>query len=310
MTGLSTKQETMIKKHLTTTALTHLGAILLIVGGGFTAAALAEDTPTTDLFGFTEGADIADPGEFGFAVELEGAFGARPSPYNELTGTIEATIGVTDWFEMTPFLSIASTRLREEFGEPTRSATGVAGLGAGFKFNLLDRDQTGFGLAFKAAPFFTWFDEGEAVRGRGYGGEFALMLDRAFIPGQLYGGLNVTFETARFRESGFDEDGMRNPWEPGSELGFSAALSTRVAQDVFLGGEVAYLRAYESAGLDRFAGEALFVGPTLFMPVSENVELAAGFSSQVWGRPQGGGARLDVENFNRHRARLMLAVTF
>lgn len=300
----------MFKKHLTTTALTHLGAILLIAGAGLTAPALAEDTPTTDLFGFTEGADIADPGEFGFAVELEGAFGARPSPYNELTGTVEATIGVTDWFEMTPFLSIASTRLREEFGEPTRSATGVAGLGAGFKFNLLDRNQTGFGLAFKAAPFFTWFDEGEAVRGRGYGGEFALMLDRAFIPGQLYGGLNVTFETARFRESGFDEDGMRNPWEPGSELGFSAALSTRVAQDVFLGGEVAYLRAYESAGLDRFAGEALFFGPTLFMPVSENVELAAGFSSQVWGRPQGGGARLDVENFNRHRARLMLAVTF
>ncbi|MGY6569531.1 MAG: hypothetical protein ACXIVE_11110 [Salinarimonas sp.] len=300
----------MIKKHLTTTTLTHLGAILLIAGAGFNAPALAEDTPTTDLFGFTEGADIADPGEFGFAVELEGAFGARPSPYNELTGTVEATIGVTDWFEMTPFLSIASTRLREEFDEPTRSATGVAGLGVGFKFKLLDRDQTGFGLAFKAAPFFTWFDEGEAVRGRGYGGEFALMLDRAFIPGQFYGGLNVTFETTRFRQSGFDEDGMRHPWEPSSELGFSAALSTRIAQGVFLGGEVAYLRAYESAGLDRFAGEALFVGPTLFMPVSENVELSAGFSSQVWGRPQGGGARLDLDNFNRHRARLMLAVSF
>jgi hypothetical protein len=136
------------------------------------------------------------------------------------------------------------------------------------------------------------------------------MLDREFAPDRLFGALNLTYEFSRFRPRGFDEDGVRLPWESASEFGVSAALSTRVWDYFFLGAEAAYLRSYQRTGLNRFAGEAIFLGPTFYVLLSENVELAGALSTQVWGREAGANGRLDLVNFNRHQAKLSLAIAF
>jgi hypothetical protein len=78
----------------------------------------------------------------------------------------------------------------------------------------------------------------------------------------------------------------------------------------FLGGEARYLRQYEGIGLQEFAGQALFIGPTAYFQLSSRSRLTAAWSIQAWGRPAGSNAALDLVNFERHRARLVFGVNF
>ena len=40
-----------------------------------------------------------------------------------------------------------------------------------------------------------------------------------------------------------------------------------------IGGEVRYLRKYDGIGLEEFAGQALFAGPTAYLQLSERSRL-------------------------------------
>ena len=62
--------------------------------------------------------------------------------------------------------------------------------------------------------------------------------------------------------------------------------------------------------LNNFAGQALFVGPILFANVNHKLALVAAFSAQVTGRTAGGAGRLDLENFERYRAKLKAVIHF
>jgi hypothetical protein len=78
----------------------------------------------------------------------------------------------------------------------------------------------------------------------------------------------------------------------------------------FVGGEARYLRKYEGIGLDEFAGQALFVGPTAHFRLSERSRLTLAWSVQAWGRSARSGLALDLVDFERHQARLVFGVNF
>ena len=78
----------------------------------------------------------------------------------------------------------------------------------------------------------------------------------------------------------------------------------------FIGGETRYLRKYDGIGLEQFAGQALFIGPTAYFQLSERSRLTATLSAQALGRPAGSNAALDLVNFERHQARLVFGVNF
>jgi len=66
---------------------------------------------------------------------------------------------------------------------------------------------------------------------------------------------------------------------------------------------------YEGIGLDDFEGQALFVGPTVFLKLSDRSRLTANWSFQAWGRSVGSTPPpCDLVNFERHQARLVLGV--
>ncbi len=70
------------------------------------------------------------------------------------------------------------------------------------------------------------------------------------------------------------------------------------------------MRAYEGLTLQRFRGEAVFVGPTLYARLGERLAVSAAFSTQVAGHAVGVPGRLDLDNFSRHQARLKLTYEF
>ena len=84
----------------------------------------------------------------------------------------------------------------------------------------------------------------------------------------------------------------------------------QVHSGIFVGGEARYLRKYGGPGLDTLAGQGFFVGPTIYLKLSERAWIAAGWSAQVAGQATTSANSLDLVNFERRQARLLFGVNF
>jgi hypothetical protein len=102
----------------------------------------------------------------------------------------------------------------------------------------------------------------------------------------------------------------RKSAERSSQFGVSGGLTYQVLPNIFLGAEVRYMRAYEGLALQRFRGEAVFVGPTLYAKLSERLAVSAAYSAQVAGHAVDVPGRLDLDNFSRHQVRLKFLYEF
>ena len=99
-------------------------------------------------------------------------------------------------------------------------------------------------------------------------------------------------------------------FSPFAFFGGSAALSLRIASNVVVGGEVWYLRHYDAANLTAFTGDAVMLGPTLYVQFTPKMFMTAAWNTQVWGREVGNAVSLNLAEFQRNRARLKFAVEF
>ncbi len=54
-----------------------------------------------------------------------------------------------------------------------------------------------------------------------------------------------------------------------------------------LGGEVWYLRHYDAANLTAFTGDAVMLGPALYIQFTPKMFMVAAWNAQVWGREIG-----------------------
>jgi hypothetical protein len=94
-------------------------------------------------------------------------------------------------------------------------------------------------------------------------------------------------------------------------VGISGALSYRVASPVLIGAEVWYLRHYDGAWLNNFTGDAVYVGPTLFVQLTPKMFISAAWNVQVAGSDvEDSEAKLNLAEFSRQRAKFKVAVEF
>jgi hypothetical protein len=93
-------------------------------------------------------------------------------------------------------------------------------------------------------------------------------------------------------------------------FGGSAALSVRVLSNVVLGAEVWYLRHYDAVNLTAFTGDAVLLGPSLYIQFTPKMFMTAAWNAQVWGREIGNPVSLNLAEFQRQRARLKFAWEF
>lgn len=124
--------------------------------------------------------------------------------------------------------------------------------------------------------------------------------------------MTVLFEPEAVRSAGFEPDiGFVARWERESTFGVSGAMAAAVAPGLFLGAEVRYLSHFEGSFLNRFEGNALFVGPTVSARFLPNAIFQATVSTQVSGHSVGEpNRRLDLVNFERYQAHARLIVEF
>lgn len=63
-------------------------------------------------------------------------------------------------------------------------------------------------------------------------------------------------------------------------------------------------------GLDGFAGQALYIGPTFYATFGERYFVSAAWNVQVWGAVAGTSGALDLDNFERHHVKLRVGASF
>lgn len=256
------------------------------------------------MFGFTVGSDIGSAGEIEIEGEQDSGFGKRVGRYYAATNSLQLKYTATDNFRIAPHVEFGHHAISAVPGLADINNLGVASAGVEFKYRFLNRADAPFGLTLGVDTSMARIDSSTGQRARDYALDFSLALDRELIENRLFGAINLVYAPSWAR------DHATGIWERTAAAEVSAALANRIFNGVFLGGEVRYLRAYETAGLSSFAGDAVFAGPTLYVMFSPRANMTLAWNMQIAGQAIGETSRLDLINFERHQVRLRFGMGF
>ena len=273
--------------------------VALIPTGGH-----SEPIETEHLFGFTIGTDVGDVGDREIEGSVAGRFAKQAGRYDAASSTISA--------EFVPIKNLRTEFTAAAVGYDIAGVGGFAdqryaafgGLSADIRYRILDRATAPFGFAIGAEPHWGRADDvtGEPVSQ--YGSDFVAAADWEIIPERVVAALNLIYqpETERSKLTGV--------WSQQSTAGVALAVMAQVKSGIFVGGEARYLRQYDGFGLDMFAGQGFFIGPTIYFKLSERAWITAAWSAQVAGQATTVAGPLDLVNFERRQARLLFGVSF
>jgi hypothetical protein len=264
----------------------------------------AGEVDTEHMFGFTEGSDIGEAGEKELETDSTGRFGKLDGSYNNVATALEAKYSFSDRFRLSAVATVAYYDIAGVSGFDDRRQAALQSVSFDARFRLFDREHAPFGLTLSVEPRRGFADEMGGEGADQYGAEIRMLADRELIPGRLFAALNMSYEPEQTRLRGSGET-LRE-----SMLGIGAALAMQVMPNVFIGAEARTLRHYEGLGLNSFAGQALYIGPTFYATFGQGYFLSAAWNVQVWGSVAETSGALDLVNFERHQAKLRLGVNF
>ena len=287
-------------------------ALLLITGAFLTSCGFAQaqdvstwrDIETKYIFGFTTGSGIGLEGEKEFTVETIARFGKRDGRYQATETKYE--------FEFTPsqFIQIefgalgSSHDIRNVTDLGDRRQLALSGAFAELRYLAIERTSSNpLAVTLSIEPTVRRIDETNGDRVRNFEFETKINADIELLKNQLFAGFNLLYEPEITRTNA--GEALRE-----AKFGGSAALSLRIASGVVVGGEVWYLRHYDSLGLSTFTGDAVMVGPTMYIQFTPKIFMTAAWNTQVYGREVGNPVSLNLAEFQRQRAKLKFAAEF
>jgi hypothetical protein len=277
---------------------------LLLAVAIFPTDARTETIETEHLFGFTIGSDVGEVGEREIEGTVTGRFAKQTGSYNAASGTLSAEFVPLPNLRTEFTGALVSYDIAGVSGLADQRYTAFGGLSADIRYRVLDRATAPFGFAIGAEPHWGRADDvtGEPVSQ--YGVDFVAAADWEVIPDRVVAAFNLLYqpETMRSKATG--------TWSQESTAGVAFAVMAQVHSGILVGGEARYLRKYDGLGLDTFAGQGFFIGPTVYVKLSERAWITAAWSAQVAGQATASVGSLDLVNFERRQARLLFGVNF
>ena len=272
------------------------------------AAPFFRDIETKYVFGFTEGSGIGLEGEREVSLESTAKIGKRDGRYFAGESKLEYEFTPNQYvqFEFGPMVSVHN--IKDVTDLDNRNQAAFSGAFGEVRYLLLGRGPSSpLGVTLSAEPEWHRVDETGGAHVTNFGLELKVNSDLELVPQRLYLGSNLLYEPEATR----DPDGIGAGWLQESTGGVSAALAYRVVPSVVIGGEAWYLRHYNGAWFNSFTGDALLVGPTLFVQLSPKTFISAAWNTQVWGRETDNpGVAFNLAEFSRQRAKFKFAVEF
>jgi len=259
---------------------------------------------TQFIFGFTMGAAVGEPGEKEIEFQSFSRFGKADGSYTALEYQLRAEFSPVENLRLEIGVPLAVHSISGVTGLDDRQQAAFNGVSFEARYRLLSREDGPFGFTIGAEPHWARVDDTSGEPVDNYGCEFSISADREFVKNRVFGALNLLYdpEWTNSRLTGLSAQQ--------STLGVSAAVSVQVRPGIFFGGEARYLRTFQGIGLDWFAGDALFVGPTMYAALSKDLAVSAAWSTQVAGGAVGSPGSLDLINFERNRVLLRLEYNF
>ena len=288
-----------------------LAAFLLAALLGSVGNVRAEDATswkeieTKYIFGFTTGSGIGLEGEKEVTVDTIGRFGKRDGHYAATETKYEFEFTPTQFIQI-EFGALGSTHdIGGVTGLDDRRQFAASGAFGELRYLAIERTSNNpWSVTLAVEPTVRFVDETSGQRRvLNYEFETTINADLELMKNRLYAGFNLLYEP----EVTYNPTGEV---QREATAGGSAALSLRIASNVLVGGEVWYLRHYDAANLSAFTGDAVMLGPTLYVQFTPKMFMTAAWNAQVWGREIGNPVSLNLAEFQRHRAKLKFAYEF
>jgi hypothetical protein len=259
---------------------------------------------TKYIFGFTEGTSIGLEGEKEVSAESVSGMGKAAGRYFATQTKLEFEHTPTQFLQFEVGALVMSHSIGDVPDLDNRNAVTFGGLFGELRYLLVERSQTSpFALTLSVEPVWRRIDETGGDRVTNFELETRLHLDTELIENRLFLAFNAMHEPEWTRVG--DGTIVRE-----TTLGLSAALAFRPLPQLIVGAEAWYLRHYDSFGLDAFTGDAVFVGPTAYLQLTNKSFMTAAFGTQVTGREVDGSGSLNLADFPRHRAKVKVSVEF
>src|SRR6201996_5909078 len=269
------------------------------------AAARAEEGIDTEhIYGFMIGTDVGDRGEREFQSETTGRFSKNGGSYQAYSQQLELEFVPITNFRVEVGTTLAAHNIDSVPGFDDRTQLGWQGASLDLRYRFLDRDAAPFGLTLAVETHGDRIDETTADSISSVGTDVTLAVERDLIPHMAVATLNLSYQPEWTHFAGALAE------EQEATLGVAFGVMAQLRPGFLLGGEARYFRKYDGIGLDELSGQALFVGPTAYLQLSETARVTASWSVQAWGQTAGMGGALDLVNFERHQAKLVFGVNF
>jgi hypothetical protein len=289
-------------------ALVALSAVMAVGG-----SAVAQTSPppqqfheieTKYIFGFTEGSGIGLEGEKEFSVDTVLGIGKRDGRYLSSQTKLEYEFTPSQFVQFEFGALVSSHSIRDVTDLDDRSSVDFMGLFGEARYLLIERTSNSpLSVTLSLEPTWRRIDETGGERVTAFELEGKISADLELVPNRLFAGFNFMYEPEWVRTA-------EGEVEHEATIGASAALAYRIIPQVLIGAEVWYLRHYDEFDLAHFTGDAVYVGPSVYLQLSPKTFMKAAWNTQVAGRDLENGGALNLTEFSRHRAKLKLAVEF
>jgi hypothetical protein len=282
-------------------------ATLMLVSTVATWAQSADafhEVETKYIFGnFTVGSSTGIEGEKAFEPETKADFGKGGGHYAAGHTALEYEFTPTQYMQVILGPIVSFYNIHNVPGLDDRNMAAVNGFEAEFRSVLIDRNPSPIAVTLSLEPEFHSRDETSGAKVVNYGLEARLEADTELIKNRLFLGFNLLYEPETTRAD-------LGQWQNESTFGISSALAFQIVPNVVIGADLWYLRHYDGAAFNCFTGDAVYLGPTFYWKIAPKVLMSAAWETQIAGHEPGVSSTLDLTDFSRQRARLLLEFEF
>jgi hypothetical protein len=262
-----------------------------------------QELETKYIFGFSIGSSVGDQGDKEFEPDTKADFGKRGGSYGVGQTALEYEYTPTQFMQIELGPTVSYYSIQNVPGLDDRNMGTVNGFEADIRSVLIDHSRSPFAVTLSVEPEFHSRDETSGDKVVNYELETRLEADTELIKNRLYLGLNALYEPETTRAD-------LGIWNNESTFGVSSALAFQIVPKVTIGADVWYLNHYTGAVFDSFTGDGVYLGPTFYWQITPKILMSAAWEAQITGREVGVSSALDLTDFSRERARLLLEFEF